>query len=158
MPWTAVNSEGYPAPAALAVDTAVLTVRDGELIALAIRRDDGALALPGGFVGAGERPDETARRKLREKTGLRRDLRRAAGRLRRPRTRPARLDPLDRLPRARPARHRADRRERALDPRPRPAPARLRPSRDPARAPSSASRASCGGRTSRSASFPARSR
>ena len=72
MPWTAVNSEGYAAPAALAVDTAVLTVRDGALIALAVRRDDGALALPGGFVGAGERPDGTARRKLREKTGLRR--------------------------------------------------------------------------------------
>jgi len=71
-PWTAVNSEGYEAPAALAVDTVVLTVRDGELLALAVRRDDGALALPGGFVGAGERPEATARRKLREKTGLRR--------------------------------------------------------------------------------------
>lgn len=71
-PWTAVNSEGYEAPAALAVDTVVLTVRDGELVALAVRRDDGTLALPGGFVGAGERPAETALRKLREKTGLRR--------------------------------------------------------------------------------------
>ena len=70
MPWTAVNSEGYPAPAALAVDTAVFTVRDDEVLALVVRRDDGATALPGGFVGAGERPAETARRKLREKTGL----------------------------------------------------------------------------------------
>ena len=71
MPWTAVNSEGYEAPAALAVDAVVLTVRDGELVALAVRRDDGTLALPGGFVGIGERPADTARRKLEEKTGLR---------------------------------------------------------------------------------------
>src|SRR3712207_3130103 len=70
MPWTAVNSEGYDAPAALAVDTVVLTVGDGELVVLVVRRDDGALALPGGFVGLDERPEDTARRKLREKTGL----------------------------------------------------------------------------------------
>ena len=71
-PWTAVNSEGYPAPAALAVDTVVLTVRDGQLLALGVRRDGGPIALPGGFVGPQERPEATARRKLREKTGLRR--------------------------------------------------------------------------------------
>src|SRR5829696_6579141 len=71
-PWTAVNSAGYPAPAALAVDPVVATVRDGVLVALAVGRDDGTLALPGGFVGAGERPHETAVRKLREKTGVRR--------------------------------------------------------------------------------------
>jgi 8-oxo-dGTP diphosphatase len=71
-PWTAVNSEGYPAPAALAVDTVVMTVREGALVALAVRRDDGRLALPGGFVGPREQPHATARRKLREKTGLRR--------------------------------------------------------------------------------------
>jgi 8-oxo-dGTP diphosphatase len=70
--WTAVNSEGYPAPAALAVDAVVLTVRDGELMALAIAGEDGALTLPGGFVGERERPEATVRRKLREKTGLRR--------------------------------------------------------------------------------------
>src|SRR5687768_7268103 len=70
MPWTAMNSEGYVAPAALAVDTVVLTVRDGQLVALVVRRDDGTLALPGGFVGVDERPDDTARRKLREKAGL----------------------------------------------------------------------------------------
>jgi 8-oxo-dGTP diphosphatase len=70
VPWTAVNSEGYEAPAGLAVDAVVLTVRSGEVLALAVRRDDGTLALPGGFVGAGERPEDTARRKLREKTGL----------------------------------------------------------------------------------------
>ena len=33
MPWTAVNSEGYVAPAALAVDTVVLTVREGAVVA-----------------------------------------------------------------------------------------------------------------------------
>lgn len=70
MPWTAVNSEGYAAPAALAVDTVVLTVRDGEVVALVVAREDGTPALPGGFVGADERPADTARRKLREKTGL----------------------------------------------------------------------------------------
>ena len=71
MTWTATNSEGFAAPAALAVDTVVLTVRDRELVALAVQRDDGRLALPGGFVGERERPLDTARRKLREKTGLR---------------------------------------------------------------------------------------
>src|SRR5690348_16955824 len=70
MPWTAVNSEGYAAPVALAVDAVVLTVRDGEVVVLAVRREDGKLALPGGFVGIDERPVDTARRKLEEKTGL----------------------------------------------------------------------------------------
>ena len=71
-PWTAVNSEGYPAPAALAVDTVVLTVRDDDLLALGLRSEHGVVALPGGFVGPTEQPEATARRKLREKTGLRR--------------------------------------------------------------------------------------
>jgi 8-oxo-dGTP diphosphatase len=70
VPWTAVNSEGYAAPAALAVDAVILTVRNGEVVVLAVRREDGTRALPGGFVGAGERPADTARRKLREKTGI----------------------------------------------------------------------------------------
>jgi 8-oxo-dGTP diphosphatase len=70
MPWTATNSEGYVAPVALAVDTVVVTVREGEVVALVVRREGGTLALPGGFVGLDERPDDTARRKLREKTGL----------------------------------------------------------------------------------------
>ena len=70
--WTAVNSEGYPAPAALAVDPVVLTVRDGHLVALAVAGEDGELALPGGLAGEHERPGAAARRKLREKTGLRR--------------------------------------------------------------------------------------
>jgi 8-oxo-dGTP diphosphatase len=70
-PWTATNSEGYAAPAALAVDAVVLTVRYDELLVLAVARgDDGSLALPGGFGGEDERPIDTARRKLQEKTGL----------------------------------------------------------------------------------------
>ncbi len=72
VPWTATNSEGYPAPAALATDVVVLTARDGSLLALTVARDGGKeRALPGGFVGAGERPLDTALRKLQEKTGLR---------------------------------------------------------------------------------------
>jgi 8-oxo-dGTP diphosphatase len=67
--WTARNSEGYAAPAALAVDVVVLTAGDG-LEVLLVTRDDGARALPGGFVGESERPEETARRKLAEKTGF----------------------------------------------------------------------------------------
>ncbi len=71
MAWTATNSEGYAAPAALATDVVVLTVRDAGLLALTVGRDGGAeRALPGGFVGAGERPLDTALRKLHEKTGL----------------------------------------------------------------------------------------
>ena len=71
MQWTATNSEGYAAPAALATDVVVLTVRDGDLLALTVARDGDERALPGGFVGIGERPLDTALRKLREKTGLR---------------------------------------------------------------------------------------
>jgi 8-oxo-dGTP diphosphatase len=70
MSWTATNSEGYEAPVALAVDAVVLTVRDGHVVALVVSREDGVPALPGGFVGSDERPVDTARRKLREKTGL----------------------------------------------------------------------------------------
>lgn len=71
MAWTATNSEGYPAPAALATDVVVMTVRSGRLLALTVNREGGAeRALPGGFVGIGERPLDTALRKLREKTGL----------------------------------------------------------------------------------------
>ena len=66
MAWTAANSEGYPAPAALRVDVVVLTVREQAPQVLTV----GGRALPGGFVGAGEDPTDTARRKLREKTGV----------------------------------------------------------------------------------------
>lgn len=70
MPWIATNSEGYPAPAALATDVVVLTARDGRLLTLTTEREDGSRALPGGFVGPTERPLDTALRKLHEKTGL----------------------------------------------------------------------------------------
>lgn len=69
--WTAVNSAGYPAPAALAVDIVVFTVRVGRLCVLTVERPDREHALPGGFVGERERPEQTAVRKLHEKTGLR---------------------------------------------------------------------------------------
>lgn len=71
MAWTANNSEGYLAPAALATDVVVMTVRERDLLVLTVRRDEAVRALPGGFVGPTESPEETARRKLREKTGLR---------------------------------------------------------------------------------------
>ena len=67
--WTARNSEGYAAPAALAVDVVVLTAGEG-LEVLLVTRDDGVRALPGGFVGETERAEDTARRKLAEKTGF----------------------------------------------------------------------------------------
>ena len=70
--WTATNSEGYPAPVALAVDPVVMTVRDGEVVVLVVATEDGQAALPGGFAGEGERPLDTARRKLAEKTGVKR--------------------------------------------------------------------------------------
>jgi 8-oxo-dGTP diphosphatase len=70
MPWSATNSEGYEAPVALAVDVVVLTVRAGSLCVLVVRREPRLFALPGGFVGASERPRDTAARKLREKTGV----------------------------------------------------------------------------------------
>jgi 8-oxo-dGTP diphosphatase len=70
MTWTAENSEGYESPVALAADAVVLTVRDEVLVVLVVRRDDGTLALPGGFVGSSEDPAQTVRRKLREKTGV----------------------------------------------------------------------------------------
>jgi 8-oxo-dGTP diphosphatase len=68
--WTAVNSAGYPAPAALAVDIVVLTVRAAALRLLTVARPDGTPALPGGLVGEAETPEQTGARKLREKTGL----------------------------------------------------------------------------------------
>ena len=70
--WTATNSAGYPAPVALAVDVVVLTVRDHALLALAVPSTKKRRGLPGGFVGIDETPQETAIRKLQEKTGLER--------------------------------------------------------------------------------------
>ena len=56
------------------VDMVVLTVRDGELCALAVRRGEppyqGKWALPGGFVGIDEGLETAARRELREETAV----------------------------------------------------------------------------------------
>ena len=71
---TAHNSAGYQAPIGLTADTVVFSLLDGVLCVLLARRLEepqaGSFALPGGFVGADESPEETAERKLREKTGV----------------------------------------------------------------------------------------
>lgn len=68
--WTAHNSEGYEAPAGLAVDIALFTVTDDGLRVLVTWLDDGRAALPGGFVGREESAEQTVQRKLTEKTGV----------------------------------------------------------------------------------------
>lgn len=85
---TATNSAGYAAPAAIAADPVIFTVAPSVLLAegrveeggkdvlavLLVRRDEdpfkGLLQLPGGFVGEMESAEETAARKLSEKTGV----------------------------------------------------------------------------------------
>lgn len=70
---TARNSAGFEAPAAMTADPVILAPLEGRLHVLLVRRtDDGAelWALPGGFMSTGERPEETAQRKLTEKTGV----------------------------------------------------------------------------------------
>src|ERR1043166_2305750 len=58
----------------LAADPVVFTLLDGALCVLLARRLEepqrGMFALPGGFVGASEAPEQTAERKLREKTAV----------------------------------------------------------------------------------------
>ena len=70
----ATNSAGYTAPIGLTADPVVFTLLDGALCVLLARRLEepqrGVFALPGGFVGAEESPEQTAERKLREKTGV----------------------------------------------------------------------------------------
>jgi 8-oxo-dGTP diphosphatase len=70
----ATNDAGYPAPIGLAADPVVFTMLDARLSVLLARRLEepqrGMFALPGGFVGAEESPEQTAERKLREKTGV----------------------------------------------------------------------------------------
>jgi len=71
---TARNSAGYDAPIGLTADPVVFTLADARLCVLLARRLEppqrGLFALPGGFVGAQESPEQTAERKLREKTGV----------------------------------------------------------------------------------------
>jgi 8-oxo-dGTP diphosphatase len=71
---TAHNTAGYAAPIGLTADPVVFTLLEGRLCVLLARRLEppqrGMFALPGGFVGADEAPEQTAERKLREKTGV----------------------------------------------------------------------------------------
>ena len=68
------NSAGYEAPIGLTSDPVVFTLAGGRLSVLLARRLEepqrGMFALPGGFVGQDESPEQTAERKLREKTGV----------------------------------------------------------------------------------------
>src|ERR1043165_9401789 len=68
------NDAGYDAPIGLTADPVVFTLLDGALCVLLARRLEepqrGMFALPGGFVGALEAPEQTAERKLREKKGV----------------------------------------------------------------------------------------
>lgn len=72
--WTAVNSQGYEAPAGISTDSVVFSWIDNKLQLLLTKRDNSPFkdkwALPGGFLGAKETPLDTAKRKLFEKTGV----------------------------------------------------------------------------------------
>jgi 8-oxo-dGTP diphosphatase len=68
------NTADYEAPIGLTADPVVFTLLDSSLNVLLARRLEepqrGMFALPGGFVGTDESPEQTAERKLREKTGV----------------------------------------------------------------------------------------
>jgi 8-oxo-dGTP diphosphatase len=70
----ALNSAGFAAPAGLTALPVVLAPVTGQLHVLLVRREEephaGAWSLPGGFMSENERPEETAQRKLTEKTGV----------------------------------------------------------------------------------------
>ncbi len=63
------NLSKYPRPS-VAVDVAVLTVRDETLKVVVVEHRLGGLALPGTFLHVGERLADAASRALREKAGL----------------------------------------------------------------------------------------
>ena len=73
-PLAARNSAGFEAPAGMTCDPVVLAPLRGRLHVLLVRRDQppdpGRWALPGGFMSPDERPEQTAQRKLTEKTGV----------------------------------------------------------------------------------------
>lgn len=71
MTWTAVNSEGFDSPAALAVDTVALAVSDaGHLRLLALKTSPAGPVLIGGFVHPTESAELAVRRVLKEKAGI----------------------------------------------------------------------------------------
>jgi 8-oxo-dGTP diphosphatase len=68
--WVETDLSKFPRPS-VAVDVAVLTVRDRRLHVVVVEHRHGGLALPGTFLHAGERLTDSAERALREKAGLR---------------------------------------------------------------------------------------
>lgn len=68
------NSAGFLAPAGMTALPIVFAPLDGQLHVLLVRREEephaGLWSLPGGFTSPDERPEETAQRKLTEKTGV----------------------------------------------------------------------------------------
>jgi 8-oxo-dGTP diphosphatase len=70
----ATNSAGYSAPAGITADPVVFAPREGCLCVLLVTSRvlpyAGCWALPGGFMNPEEEPEETAQRKLTEKTGI----------------------------------------------------------------------------------------
>lgn len=71
---TAANSSGFASPAGLQALPVVFAPLGGRLHVLLVRREEepqiGMWSLPGGFMSSTERPEQTAQRKLTEKTGV----------------------------------------------------------------------------------------